>query len=446
MTAISAKRALIDYRCWIKTCPERTSIALAPKLNHLKINLIPLLQLLSYCGLRSKAESNMLKMVVGHTEQLDEELAAEELLSQCMKSLNGVEPQAALLLASHDLDLADFLPRIRAALGDVELIGCSTLGPLCSASDFVEGASTLTVFASDVIEFGAGLGINAKADPNGAARQAVSQATSMSQLAAGLCITTCSIEGLNPTALADALHSAVGKEVVVFGGGAVPDYPISMPWVGSNQVFGDQILTDAIPVLMLMGPLKISTGVAHGWQPVGKQGVITRASGDLVYEIDGEPLIDFYRHYLGSIEEPALGNPLAVHDESTGRSYLRAPIAFEKDEGAARVLGELNKGAAVQVSMADNKQILDGARDAIAEALQKFPSSTSPECALVVSCCTRCFILGSAAGEELKTVQDALGDDVPISGFYGYGEIAPLCNGATTSFHNETCTTVLLGT
>lgn len=388
----------------------------------------------------------MLKMVVGHTEQLDEELAAEELLLQCNKALGGLEPQAALLLASHDLDLADFLPRIRKGLRDVELIGCSTLGPLCSVSDFVEGASTLTLFASDVLEFGVGLGINAKADPTDAARRAISQAESMSQLPAGLCITTSSIEDLNPTALADALHAAVGKEVVVFGGGAVPDYPISMPWVGSKQIFRDQILTDALPVLLLMGPLKVSTGVAHGWQPVGKQGVITRASGDLVYEIDGQPLLDFYRHYLGSIEEPALGNPLAVRDESTGRSYLRAPIAFEKDKGAARVLGELTEGAAVQVSMADNRQILDGAHDAITEAMQKFPSSSRPECALVVSCCTRCFILGSAAGEELKALRDALGNDVPISGFYGYGEIAPLCNGAATSFHNETCTTVLLGT
>jgi len=388
----------------------------------------------------------MLKMVVGHTEQLDEELAAEQLLSQCKNALDGVEPQAALLLASHDLDLGDFLPRIRAGLGDVALIGCSTLGPLCSVADFVEGASTLTLFASDVIEFGVGLGTNAKADPNVAARLAISQAIATSQLSPGLCITTSSIEGLNPTALADALHKAVGEDVVVFGGGAVPDYPVSMPWEGSSQIFGDQILSDALPVLLLMGPLKVSTGVAHGWQPVGKQGVITRARGDLVYEIDGEPLLDFYRHYLGSIEESALGNPLAVLDESTGRSYLRAPIAFEKDEGAARVLGELSEGAVVQVSMANNEQILEGARAAIAEAVQKFPSSSRPECALVVSCCTRCFILGSAAGEELKALRGTLGDDVPLSGFYGYGEIAPLCNGADTSFHNETCTTVLIGT
>ncbi len=388
----------------------------------------------------------MLKMVVGHTEELDEALAAEQLVRQCQDALDGVEPQAALLLASHDLDLGEFLPHIRAGLDDIALIGCSTLGPLCSATDFVEGASTLTLFASDVIEFGVGLGSNARNDPNSAARQATSQATSTSELAPALCITTSSIEGLNPTALANALHAAVGEDVVVFGGGAVPDYPISMPWEGSKQIFGDQILSDALPVLMFMGPLKVSTGVAHGWQPVGRQGVITRARGDLVYEIDCEPLLDFYRHYLGSIDEPALGNPLAVHDASTGRSYLRAPIAFEKDKGAARVLGELSEGETVQVSMANNEQILEGAREAIAEAIQKFPTSSQPECALIVSCCTRCFILGSAAGEELKAIRRALGDAIPISGFYGYGEIAPLCNGADTSFHNETCTTVLLGT
>ena len=388
----------------------------------------------------------MLKMVVGHTEELDEALAAEQLLAQCREALDGVEPQAALLLASHDLDLEEFLPHIRAGLQEVPLMGCSTLGPLCSSTDFVEGASTLTLFASDVIEFGVGLGNNARQDPAGAARRAVAEARAMSQLPPALCITTSSIEGLNPTALANALHAAVGEEVVVFGGGAVPDYPVSMPWEGSKQIFGDQVLADALPVLLFMGPLKLSTGVAHGWQPVGKQGVITRARGDLVYEIDGEPLLDFYRHYLGSIDEPALGNPLAVKDPSTGRCYLRAPIAFEKEQGAARVLGELSEGETVQVSMANNDQILEGAREAISEAVRKYPGSSRPECALIVSCCTRCFILGSSAAEELSAVRSALGEDVPVSGFYGYGEIAPLCNGAETSFHNETCTTVLLGT
>ena len=338
------------------------------------------------------------------------------------------------------------MPHIQAGLGDAVLIGCSTLGPICSSADFVEGASTLTVFASDVIEFGAGLGLNAKDNPSLAASQAVAQARAQSQLAPALCITTSSIEGLNPTSLADALREAAGEDVVVFGGGAVPDYPVTMPWVGSKQIFGSKAVDDAIPVLLLMGPLKISTGVAHGWQPVGRQGEITRANKDYVYEIDGESLLDFYRHYLGSIDEPALGNPLAVQDEQTGRSYLRAPVAFDRQEGAARVLGELSEGARVQVSIANNQQILDGAREAINEALLQFPNNSSPECAFVVSCCTRCFLLGSAAEQELKVIREALGDDVPVSGYYGYGEIAPLMNKANTSFHNETCTTVLIGT
>lgn len=48
-------------------------------------------------------------MAVGQTDELDGEFAAQEILSQCADALDGQEPQAGLLLASHDLDIEEFL-------------------------------------------------------------------------------------------------------------------------------------------------------------------------------------------------------------------------------------------------------------------------------------------------------------------------------------------------
>jgi hypothetical protein len=64
----------------------------------------------------------------------------------------------------------------------------------------------------------------------------------------------------------------------------------------------------------------------------------------------------------------------------------------------------------------------------------------------VASCATRNLMLGTQAGGEIQRLAASIGADIPISGFYAYGEIAPLGNDTTARFHNGTCVTVLLGT
>jgi len=43
--------------------------------------------------------------------------------------------------------------------------------------------------------------------------------------------------------------------------------------------------------------------------------------------------------------------------------------------------------------------------------------------ALFFSCAARKLLLGTRTEEELHVIRGALGEDVPICGFYGYGEI-----------------------
>jgi hypothetical protein len=121
-------------------------------------------------------------------------------------------------------------------------------------------------------------------------------------------------------------------------------------------------------------------------------------------------------------------------------------MSFDKETGSATFFGAVPEGATVRVSMASNEQILQGVDEAMGEAVSSFPKTATPEGALVVSCCTRGWILGSQAGAELDQIRNKLGHQVPVSGFYSYGDIAPLEHGAAPRFHNETICTVLIGT
>jgi hypothetical protein len=165
-----------------------------------------------------------------------------------------------------------------------------------------------------------------------------------------------------------------------------------------------------------------------------------------VYEIDGEPVVDFYRHYLGVESEPAVSNPLAVLDEDTGRSYLRAPLAYDESDVSATFFGSIPEGATVQLTMATTDEILSGTEASIDEALAAFPSDGSSEAALVVSCAVRNLLLGTRSRHEIELIRSALGADMPINDFYSFGEIAPLGPNEVPRFHNETCVTVLIGT
>jgi hypothetical protein len=367
-------------------------------------------------------------------------------LSQCADALDGQEPQAGLLLASHDLDIEEFLSVITAAYPGVDLVGCSTIAPMSSVADYVEGSTTLTLFASDVLDFTVGLGTDVAAGAGSAARQAVEDATRKTDKPPALLIVTPTVEQFDPTAVTVEIGEVLGPTVPVIGGGAAPDFPIAMPWLGGVQFYGNQVLTNSLPVLLISGPLKVSVGVAHGWSPVGKTAVVTRSDDYTVYEIDGEPILDFYHRYLGVGSEPAIANPLAILDDDTGRYYLRAPMQYNESDGSATFFGSIPQGATVQLAMATTDEILSGTEASVAEAVAGFPRGSMPEAALIASCAVRNFLLGTRTSGEIERIRTGLDRGLPVSGFYAFGEIAPLGVNSTPSFHNETCVTVLIGT
>lgn len=388
----------------------------------------------------------MLKMAVGHTEELDGKFAAAEILDQCAVALAGQIPQAGLLLASHDLDLEDFISAVFDTYADIELIGCTTVAPMSSASKYVEGSTTLTLFASDVLDFTTGLGTGVVADPRGAARAAIAEASGKTSKEPSLLFVTPTVERIDPTVVSLEMGEVLGPGVPVIGGGAVPDYPVATPWLGGIEFSGRQIITDSLPVLLVSGPLNVSVGVAHGWTPVGREAVVTRADAETVYEIDGKPTVDFYQHYLGIESLPAVANPLAILDDDTGRYYLRAALEYNEEDGSANFLGSVPQGATVRLAMATTDEILSGTEVSIGEAIAAFPGERPPEGALVVSCAVRNLLLGAQSRKEIEQIRALVGDDLPVTGFYSFGEIAPLGRDKTPLFHNETCVTVLIGT
>jgi hypothetical protein len=383
-------------------------------------------------------------MAIGHSQDIDAGEAIESVIDQCRQALQGAVPNGGLLFSTYDTEPDVLVSRIRAAMPGIELIGSTAAGEMSSILGFQEDSVTLAVFASDVVDIKAGLGTNLSSDSKAAAQEAVGDARRKTDKEARLCIALPSVARHNPSDLLEHLREELGEGVAVLGGGSAGQSSRDEDMINAYQFCNEQFVHDAVPILLFSGPLVYSFGIDTGWRPVGRKAKVTRASQGVVHEIDGEPALAFYQHYLGADVEPTPANPLAVFASDSDEFYLRVPTLFDPVTGSITVAGDLPTDATVQLTVAMTDEIFEGTKSAINKAIKGYPDDSKPAGALVFSCAIRKFVLGTRAGTELEITRDELGPTVPICGFYAYGEIGPTESGISR-WHNETMVALLLG-
>jgi len=389
----------------------------------------------------------MFRMAVGHSDDIDLDAAIETVLSECDAALAGATPRAALLYISWDADHQRVVDAVRGRYPGIEIAGATSAGEMSSVIGLAEDSVALALFASDVVQFTAGLGRNLAADPVRATRDAVEHARAKSASPARLCIALPMVGGYESAAVFAGLRAALGPNVPVLGGGSAPEDPAGPLGVTqSRQIVGSEVTEDSIAILVFSGELDFSFGVETGWRGVGPRGVVTKVSELGVLEIDDRPAVEFYERYVG-LGQPPLANPLAVYEDASSPAfYLRTPTSSDPATGLVGFFGPVPEGVTVQITTAGTEQIFEGTRASVASALASYPAGRTPDAALIYSCATRRFLLGTRAGHEVELVRDALGADVPVAGFYCLGEIAPgTADVDRTQFHNATLVSVLLG-
>ena len=392
----------------------------------------------------------MFRMAVGHSDDIDFETALADVLEQCGTALEGLTPKAALLLAAWDIDHQQAVDAIRARYPGIQLAGTTTGGEMSSVIGYQQDSLELALFASDVVDITAGLGRELGADPVAAVKEAIAAARSGTTLPPSLCIVMPSVGVVDVAVILETLRADLGPDVPILGGGASPESPVADPAATSGLEFaGDEVIPGGISVLLFSGPLDFSFGVETGWRGVGPLATVTKVAADgRVTEIDGRRAVDFFDHYLGSSigQPPPIGNPLAVFDAHDAEAfYLRTATGLDQATGSVSFFGSLPEGSTVQFTVAATDEIVGGARSSIADALSRYPAGRQPDAALLWSCATRRFLLGTRTGREVEIVREMVGSDTPVAGFYCLGEIAPIVDGDVSQFHNATMVTVLLG-
>jgi hypothetical protein len=381
-------------------------------------------------------------VVVGHSDAVDASDAVAAVVASCQSQLAGDSPVAGLIFASIEYEHQALVTALEEAFPGVPLIGCTTDGEFTSSAGFFDDSLVLTLFVGEGVQARAAVALGLGADTAGAVAAAVAEARGERALP-GLCITTPESMTADTAAVVRALSATLGDTACPIVGGTSGDH---RSFDRTYQFCNGEVYSDSIPVLLFWGAFRVSHGVASGWRPVGPIHEVTSASGNVVAEIDGRPILEVFRDYWGEASLGVLGQfPLAVIDPDDADSfYLRAVFSMNPDDGSATFAAEVPRGAKVRITEVLRAGILEGSKHAIEEALRSFPGD-EPSAALVFSCAARKWLLGTRAQEEAGILQSALPSGVPLFGFYCFGEIAPLRPAAEPRFHNETCVALLFG-
>lgn len=245
---------------------------------------------------------------------------------------------------------------------------------------------------------------------------------------------------VNGSELVKGLESILPPEVTVTGGLAGDGTRFEKTLVGVN----DNPQEGEIVGIGFYGKhLKFGFGSVGGWDPFGIERKITRSEGNILYELDGKPALELYRKYLGeeanNLPSAALFFPLAVRENQDSPLLVRTILSINEEDQSMVFAGDVPQGWYAQLMKANFDRLLNGAQQAANSSIEELGERT-PELAILISCVGRRLVLDQRTEEEIESVQNVLGNNTAIIGFYSYGEIAPFAHKLKSELLNQTMT------
>lgn len=383
----------------------------------------------------------MIHAVTGSSDDIDISVSIEEVIRQCRQKLGTTQPRAGILFTScMDADFKEILDRILREFRGLQLIGCTTDGEITRQTGFIEDSLSLLLLSSDTLEFATAVATDLSQDAKESLRGAYQDACRKLDMAPACAfifpdgLTTVNI------ALDEAFIHAFGDALPVFGGTSGDHYLFT----GCYQFHNGTVYSDAAPMLVIGGDVRITSAVRTGPLPTGNHFNIDRHEKNIVYAIDGKSAVEFFQEHLGEYREEFSEFPLAVYEKNQEDYYLRDPIHLNEEDGSIAFIGTFPAHCTIRLTLASRDDVLVAAELANLIVLNN-DSGMIPELILLFPCTWVRHILGTKTDDTFKLLRQAPGA-IPFFGFYCYGEIAPFALGTPSRFHNDSYVITALST
>lgn len=211
---------------------------------------------------------------------------------------------------------------------------------------------------------------------------------------------------------------------------------------GNRLVIGGRVARHGAVGVLLPHDVAPSTIVSQGCRPIGQPFTVTKASGNILYELGGRPALERVAELLQSLsddERELAGRGLhcgIVVDESKldferGDFLIRGVLGADRAAKSIAVGSEVPVGATVQFQV----------RDALTagEDLRALLTGQEADAALVFTCNGRATFMFGDADHDAGIVHEHIGG--AVAGMFCAGEIGPI--GARNALHGFTASIAL---
>jgi hypothetical protein len=392
---------------------------------------------------------------VGYSSHSDSFSAGKEAATNAIEKLNGTT-KILIVFGAMRFNHRELLAGIASVAVDIPMIGGTTAGEISSAG-FSTGSVVIMALSNDDLEFVTGIGHNMSNDERACSVELVNDILGKTGFDpnASLLVFPNGMGGDGLKVL-EGLQLSLGKDFEITGGYLGDDERFE----NTYQYYNGMVYKDAIVGLMVIkkSGYKTGIGVRSGFTSIGNSFFCTSSEGNIVKEFEHANALELYKDFLGEeraerLPAVCLEYPFGIIDNNPSDSteslfQLRCGLSVDHEKGTIALAASIPEGSEVTLTTASRGDIINGAREAAAQAKKSLGDAT-PMALIMFSCVGRKLVLGRRIQEEVDAVRECIGHDVPIIGFYTYGEIGPIDKTkpelSSVKFHNETVVLWLLG-
>ena len=368
-----------------------------------------------------------------------------EAVGEAVSAINGklVDPDYVLLFSTAGYDSEKVLQEVNRLLPNTKIYGGTSMWGVFSDKGLhkgVKGSLSIMAVSSPKITFGVGgANIDDYDSPVEAGKAAIQNAIKNAGKEGEypqLVLITGSVG--NEEFLLEGIEEVIGWGIPVIGGSS-GDNDLTGKW---RQFANDKVYSNGVSLTAIFTDLIISYNYEAGYNSEEEKGVITKAEGRVIYEIDNKPAAEVYNAWCkgcvaeklktgGTILSETSFWPLAkIIETDTGVYPLSIhPLSISAEDKSMSIFAKIVEGDTVLLMHGDWQLLLDRSKIVPQKAMSSNDDAVLGEPVFAIFTHCAGTMLAIPEEERLKIpslVSESLGEDVPFIGTFTFGEQGPL--------------------
>jgi hypothetical protein len=372
---------------------------------------------------------------VGMSQHHNPNVAGREAAEQALKEAGVDKPDFVFMFASIGYDQQSLLRAVRESTGGAPLTGCSAEGTIAAEdADESNFSVVVTAISSDELQWTNGIASGLRANSRAAGQQVAQNLQSdFSSAAIGLFVFPDAL-AVNFDNFVSGLEGYLSPDrfLPLWGGAAGDNFARRQTY----QYYDDEVVSDGVAYALLSGEAQAAWAISHGCIPIGGERMVTRCQGNIIYEIDGKPILEVIKEYIPDPDLVAnwyryaltLALCFKAPEYFEGEEYIVQGIPrINEDDGSITIQTEVSEGMSVWFSSRDKEKLATGL-DRMATQIKHQLGDAQPKLVFQFDCSSRGKMMfrDQERTQLLGRFRQSVGPDAPWVGFYTYGEIGPV--------------------